>query len=376
MTIQSLQENIHEFKEIIVTSGFLRDITSYLTAIAQPQNQVNLLLLKETNEKTIAVLEHIYSMYSEHFKILFPTLEVKSFTETDYVSQLVLLQKNTEIPVAQFFTQLHSILTLLKNSITANITELNKLEEQLAPFLKNKEQKLKEENRAILSIDFKNKDTIGSLKKFSETLNNWNRSLFIYHQLLSSRPPKDISLIDVENGSIDIIINIDLEIAKNLLELFSAGLTAFTTYLLWKVQRDTMAKSYNGNEKLLELDKQYETELIKNVTEAVRNELINQHEGKIKIDANIDKSGLDVKYLEVSSLIQEHIVKGNDIRLLNQNVENKDLEHVEKETKKLSIKAQKELKKLPKAELIKMIEEFIPREQPAQNESKKTNNKK
>lgn len=363
MTIQGIIDKIKEFKEVVIESGLLRDIDGYITSFGQPQNKTNMSLLQDITDKMITSLTPIYTGdYPENFSILFPTDSVRPFTETDFLEKFNEIKGKTELNVNQLFQQLNTNLTQLKNSINTNNQTLDTLEAQISPFFQAAEFEVEEENRAILSIDFKNEATIGSLKNFSETLKNWDRSLFIYHQILSSESPQDITLVDIENGSIDIIINIDFNIAKSIIELFTAGLSAFTAYLVWKTQRASMAKSYNGNDALLKLDEQYEKELIKNVEEAVKNELIKQHQESLEQDKKLDSTSIDTKYAEVSKLLKEHIVKGNDIRLLSVGSEETEIKEKEKESQKLSKKVRKELKKLPKDDLIKMIGEFIPEE--------------
>lgn len=359
MTIQGIIERIKEFKEVVIESGLQRDVDGYITSFAQQQNKTNMSLLQDVTDKMIDSLEPIYTGdYPENFLILFPTDAIRPFTETDYLEKFTEIKSKTDLNVNQLFQQLNTTLTQLKTILTSNNSTLDTLQSQLSPFHQVAEFEIEEDNRAILSIDFKNEATIGSLKNFSDTLKNWDRSLLVYHQILSNESPQDITLVDIENGSIDIIINVDFNIAKSIIELFTAGLNAFITYLVWKTQRTSMAKSYNGNEKLLKLDEEYEKELIKNVEEAVKNELVSQHEKS----GNSDSTSIETKYNEVAKLLKEHIVKGNDIRLLSVANDDSEIEEKEKESKKLSKQVRKDLKKLPKEELIKMIGEFIPEE--------------
>jgi len=362
MTIQGIIEKIKEFNLLVITSGLERDINGYITSFSQPQNQTNLSLHKDIVEKMINLLQPIYTeSFINTLKPLFPKPEIKPLTTTNYLQKFKELQINTTLNASQYFTHLRTLLTQLKALVDSNKTHLQALEVQLSPFISNKELKSLEEKSAVISIDFKNETTIGSLKKFSDSLKNWDRTLYVYHQIISSESPKDIKLIDIEDGSIDILISINFDIANNLLELFAAGLSAFTAYLVLKNQRSEFAKSYNGNQKLIKLDKEYEKELMNNIESTILECLKQQHAIKLESDMNLKSESIDAKYSEVTKLIKEHIVNGNEIRLIStsEDATSKEIKVVDENVKTFSKTVKNELKKLPKEEIIKMIEEFI-----------------
>jgi len=363
MTIQRLIDRIREFKEIIIDSGLLKDVEGYIASCGKQHNKTNVTFLKEVNDKMIDSLSIVYSGdYPKKFSTLFPSAKLRPFTEENYLEIFIQLKKNTRLNVSERFAQMIGDLKQLRAIIKRNNTSLDALMAQILPFNKVIKVEIEEEHRAILSIDFKHETTIGSLRTFSNTLKNWDRTLHIYHQLLSSKSPQDIQLVEIESGSIDIVLNVDFNIAKSIIELFTAGLGAFTAYLLWKAQRTEMSKSYKGNETLHKLDEEYAKELIKNVGEAIKNELINQHLRQKKADTKLQSTSIETKYSEVVRLLKEHVVKGNEVKLISVASHEVSIKKLEIKSKKLSKKVRKELKSLKKEELVKMIGEFIPEE--------------
>ncbi len=170
---------------------------------------------------------------------------------------------------------------------------------------------------ALVSIVFKDLKSTGSLIEFSRVLARWNRILLEYHTLLTSKSPKEISLVEIQNGSIDVIFNIDFDIALDLTELIKTGLKVYGAYLLYKSKNaKEIIESYMGNKKLIKQETEREKLMLDNIKESIAQMVLNQHNAKLKIDKKIDKTSIEVKIKDVSSLVTDHIIKGNELKLL------------------------------------------------------------
>jgi hypothetical protein len=71
-----------------------------------------------------------------------------------------------------------------------------------------------------------------------------------------------------------------------------------------------------GNKKLIQMEKERETLMLDNIKESISQKALEQHKEKLKSDKKIDKTGVDKKIEEVSSVITDHIIKGNEVKLL------------------------------------------------------------
>ncbi len=316
MNIESLLEKINFFNEMVVESGFKRDVEEYQTAIQQPQTQTNIVALKDIANKLIESLQKIQeSGLPEAMDILFPKKDV--FTNFEHLENLKNIVDDPEIDTSTFYTKLYKEITSLNTQIQSDSNDLEALKKTFSIYVKDESEKTASDDKSILAIIFKDLETITSLKKFARTLEKWNRTLLIYHQLVSSQSPEDIELLEVQNGSIETIINIDINVAVDLVGLINVGLKVFGAYLLYKSKVHEIVSTYMGNKKLLAHEKQTETLLLDNVKEAIKETLKEQHKLRKKEDSNIDGTSLDTKYEQVSSLITEQIIKGNEVKLLS-----------------------------------------------------------
>ncbi|MGG8498068.1 hypothetical protein ACQY1Q_16810 [Tenacibaculum sp. TC6] len=168
----------------------------------------------------------------------------------------------------------------------------------------------------MVSLVFKDLKTTGSLLEFSRVLNRWNRTLLIYHTLLKPEPPKEIALEEIQNGSIDVIFNIDFDIAIDLTELIKTGLKVYGAYLLYKSEKAReIIDSYMGNKKLIKMEQERETLMLDNIKDSIKEKTIEQHKEKLNQGLKIDNVDIDKKADEISSVLTDHI-KGNELKLL------------------------------------------------------------
>lgn len=359
MNIQSLLERIELFEKLVIESGFKRDVEGFINSISPQQNRQNLQLFQDISDKLKAYLVEIYeSDLPEHLASLLHNEKIKPFTDDNHLEKLNEIIDDKELPTDQFFSKLNNLLSNLKSQIEKNNTELSRLKSIFENFANFNQYEINNNENAIISLIFKDLKSTKSLKEFSKVLRRWNTTLVIYHQLVSSESPKEIELLEVQNGSIDVIVNIDVDIAVDLVELIELGFKVFGGYLLYKSKKKEIVATYYGNEKLLKQEEKIEKEMLDNIQVAIKNKIKEQHSEALEKDAKVDKTGIDAKLKDVSRTLTEHIVKGNDIKLLAVPEDYEELKNVSEEMKSASISNRKALKKLSEVDKTKLIEKY------------------
>jgi hypothetical protein len=315
MNIESLLNKIKIFRELVIDSGFKRDITDYRQSIGQAQNQ-NLVFMKNLsgNIKSNLINFENNSLNSELQNVL---RDSESFTTLNTLEELEELDSDKEIDGPKYLQKFVVILDKLKNSIVANESELNKVKSTFDKYTSDQEQYESDGEQAVMSLIFKDLESTGSIKEFSRVLLRWNRTLLIYHTLLKQDSPKDISLVEIQNGSIDVIFNIDFDIAIDLTELIKRGLTVYGAYLTYKSKTaKEIIASYMGNKKLIATETEREKLMLDNIKESIKSLALKQHKENLKTDFPPLKTGATKKADEVAKVITDHIVKGNEVKLL------------------------------------------------------------
>jgi len=361
MNINTLNDYIEQFETDIINSGFKRDIQDYINSFSQIQN--NIIALRDIAENVFSKLDVIYKTdITDNLQFLLVD-KVQAFTQTAYNERFQELINDKEIPQAIFYQKLSQLLTQLNDEIDANVTEINKIKQFIEPHIKLQDETLTSEKKAIISIIFKDNKTITDLKEFTKNIQSWNKILPMYHQVLSSSSPEDIEIVTVQNGSIDLLVNLDIDLAINLVDLFKYGYKAFFAYLGYKQIAKPIIEGYLGNKKLIAGEKSREKELINNIGEAVKLKIVEQHKKAIEEDTKIEKNS--TKMIEqVTKLITSHILKGNDFKLLAlpQNGETDDEKENEnipnEELKMISMKVKQAVKSLPETEMKKLLEQY------------------
>ena len=174
-----------------------------------------------------------------------------------------------------------------------------------------------EGEQAVMSLIFKDLESTGSLREFAKVLHRWNRTLLTYHTLLKSESPKEISLVEIQNGSIDVIFNIDFDVAIDLTELIKIGLKGYGAYLLYKSKKAReIIDSYMGNKILIQMEVKREKLMLDNIKDSIKQKALEQHKERLKEDKAISIISATKKADEVAKVITDHIVKGNEIKLL------------------------------------------------------------
>ena len=315
MNIESLLNKIKIFKELVIDSGFKRDVIDNKQSIAQAQNK-NLVFMKGLSEniKSNLIYFENNSLDNELNGVL---RQNEPFTSLNTLEELEDLDADKEIDGQQYFNKFNTILTQLQKSIQSNETELNTVKTTFDKYVTEEDEYESDKEQAVMSLIFKDLQSTGSLKEFSRVLHRWNRTLLVYHTLLKKESPKEISLVEIQNGSIDVIFNIDFDVAVDLTELLKTGLKVYGAYLGYKSKTaKEIIASYMGNEKLIETEKEREKLMLDNIKESIKQLALEQHKENLESDSPPLKTGATKKADEVAKVITDHIVRGNEIKLL------------------------------------------------------------
>lgn len=314
MNIESLIAKIDLFQDFVIKSGFKRDIQDYIQAIQQPQNK-NLTFMKDLSLNVRKALEEMSdNALDNDLSILLK--ETKSFMVLNTKEKLEELDWNAEIDADSYHQSFQCILKDLLNKIDKNEQEVSRINNVLTKYVDSKDFK-SENDQALVSLIFKDRETITSLEKFADSLYYWNHALLTYNALLNPGSAKDISLVEIQNGSIDVIFELDPRVAADLTEAVNVGLATFGAYLTRKSITKDIIESYMGNEKLLGLDRQIDELMLDNVRDSISKKIEEQYCGALNQKGVTCSLAID-EIDEISKVFTDHIIKGNELKLLTQ----------------------------------------------------------
>lgn len=309
MTVRKIIEIIDLVKSKLGKGEFQTKLQDYQSTIEN--NSANIVLLKELLDKSI---DDLIELKNEDIPNLLSKILVANtnpFALENYKKKLFALLNKNHTDYSILYSELSGLLTEMIQDLTKNLDELEKIKKTILPFQEKDFSELQSNDNSIFAIIFSNEKSIGNIKSLSYELKNWDKCLFLFQLIVSDKTPSAFEIIEVENGSIEVIINLAYEISNKLLDIFNTGLETYTAYLAYKTLiKDNITKTFNGNEELIELEEKREKLMLQNVKDAVKKEL--------KKKAKKDKEeALEKKIDEVTRLLTEHIVKGNTVKLLS-----------------------------------------------------------
>lgn len=362
MNIETLNESVLEFRNRVIDSGLKRDVEDYINSLGANQN--NILPLRDIASQLREKLNAIHSSdLPDCLEFLFPT-EVKPFTSIGTFDKIEALLTDSKVPQNEFYQKLNQLLSELHSQINSNQKEVDRIATFIEPYIAKSQRELSDDEKAILSVVFKDRITTSSLKTFSKTVAAWNRVLPQYQQILSSETPEDIKIVEVQNGSIDLVININADVAVNLVDLFKVGFKCYVAYLSYKHMLKPITESYFGNKKLISQEEDREKELLKNIGLAIEKLAKEQHESASKT-LEVTSDNPDKVIEQVTNLVTSHIVKGNDLKLLSlpdfEEGESEDSENdsdPRTELRQASIEARKAVSLLDQGEMKKLLDVY------------------
>jgi len=351
MTVRKILELIELVKKQIGIDNYLSKLQDYQTTIQN--NSSNIVLLKEILDKTIYDLDNLIenSIPESLEKLLVG--KIIPFEFENFKKQLFDLKDKNHSDYSQLYSELSNILAQMLEKMNSNIAELDKISKVIEPFKTKDFSDLQEDDNAIFGIIFNNENSINNLKSLSFELKNWDKGLFLYQQIVSNETPKAFEIIEVEQGSVEVILNLAFDVAENLVDLFKTGLETYGAYLAYKTLiHEKLLATFKNNKQLIELEEKREKLLLQNVRDTVRNEIKKQAKKGKKHEA------LEKKIEEVTKIVTEHIIKGNTVKLLSAPEEKEEVLEKEKEKEIYYIKSKIDYKKLDKATKQLLIKEF------------------
>lgn len=363
MTVRKIIERIDFIKDKIGVNNYSTLLQDYLVTIQNNSN--NLVLLKELTEKAIS--DYIRLEEDEIPELLEKVLvhNEKPFTSDDFLKQLVDLRDQNLPDPGNQYNILNSILSQIQSRVNSNIQELDKISQTVKPFLSKDYSQIQTDDNAIFAIVFNNEKSYNNLKLLSFELKNWDKGLFLYQQIISDETPKPFEIVEVDQGSIEVVLNLFFDVGAKLLDLLKVGLEVYAAYLAYKtVVHDSLIKTYRGNEQLIKSEEEREKLLLENVRIAVREELKKQSK-----KANIQEA-LEKKIEEVTKLVTEHIIKGNSVKMLSAPEEKEEIFEKEDEKEVFYQKSKLDYKKLDEQTKQLLISEFTtpPQDENYENE--------
>ncbi len=341
MNIENLVSKINLFQDFVIKSGFKRDLQDYVQAVQQPQNK-NLTFMKDLSMRIQNTLEEIEDNEIDS-DLLLILKETKPFTDSKTKKKLEELDENTEIDADAYYQNFQPILKDLLNKIEKNEQEIKGINEIFLKYVENKECE-SENDQALVSLVFKDTETTTRLEKFADSLYHWNRALLTYNSLLKSECPEDISLVEIQNGSVDVIFEINQDIAAGLAESTKTGLTVFGAYLTRKSITKEIIESYLGNKQLIGLEKQIDELMLDNIKESIAKNIEAQYTDSVR-NGTGNAVFADEKINEISIVLTEHIIRGNELKLLTPLKQVNGYENtLSEELRKKSVLVQKRLR--------------------------------
>jgi hypothetical protein len=318
MNINSLVEKCQNFNDIVIKSGIQRDIQGFQTTLGQSNVSQNLIMLKDIAEKVEVIVGTIYqSSIPDDMLVVLPSEKAHQFATKDYIQNINAIKSATELSPPQIHNQLVSLVNNLVNHINTNIQQINNLTAVLMPYYKKENDSLGKDNKAILAVIFNNENCYKTLPELSKTIKKWNHVFSIFTQLMTSEPYKDIEIVSVHDGSVDFLFNFNIDLSIDLSEIIKYGLIALGGYFAYLKKTKEITDTYQGNEELIDMEKKRKELLLENVFLSISKKMREIHQSRMDEDKKINNEAIEKKTETVSKIITEHLVEGNEIKLLS-----------------------------------------------------------
>lgn len=339
MTVRKILELIDEVKKQIGVGYFITKLKDYQTTIQSNSN--NIILLKEILDKVINDIDIlIENSVPETISKLFVD-KITPFEFEKFRKQLLDIRDKSTTNHSQLYNAFINVLNLMIEKMNSNMDELDRISKVIQPFKSKDFTNIQENDNAILALIFNNENSFNNLKSFSFELKNWDKGLFLYQQIISDETPKAFEIIEVDNGSVEVVLNLAFDVAEKLIDLFKTGIETYGAYLAYKTLiHERLLNTFKGNKKLIQLEEEREKLLLQNIREAIQEQI------KKQVKKGKKQEALEKKIDEVTKLVTEHIVKGNSVKLLSAPTDEEEIQETEKEKEDLYVKSKSDYKKL------------------------------
>lgn len=351
MTVRKILELIEIVNKQIGVDNYLSKLKDYQSTIEN--NSSNIVLLKEILDKTIFDLDILIENSIPEFLQKLLVGKIIPFEFDKFKKQLLELKNKNHSDYSELYGELTNVLAQMSEKMNFNIAELDKIAKVIEPFKTKDFKDIQEDNNAVFALIFNNENSFNNLKSLSFELKNWDKGLFLYQQIISDETPKAFEIIEVEQGSVEIILNLVFDVAEKLVDLFKTGLDTYGAYLAYKTLiHEKLFNTFKGNKKLIQLEEERDKLLLQNVRDAVREEI------KKQVKKGKKQEALEKKIEEVTKLVTEHIIKGNSVKLLSVPEDKEEVLEKEKEKEVFYVKSKIDYKKLDQATKQLLLDEF------------------
>ncbi len=274
----------------------------------------NLVRLKEIADNAIASFEALKAGgIDEDVRTVLPG--EKTIADENSLEKLRELIEDPDADTSTFHSRLNNILNDANSRIGPNIAKINERQETFEEYIS--EPVDEDSGKALFAIIFKDPSVVESLPHFAKKLNRWDRTLRMYHTLVTNESPEDIGLAAVHGGSIDVVVNLDLNVAIDIAEVMKYGFVALSAYLAYRIKKSDFVASYEKNKELLALDTKQDELMLANIKSSMENVLKEKYlSGKTSRTKKTTAEAPEKKIEQISELFSEHITKGNDVKLL------------------------------------------------------------
>jgi hypothetical protein len=318
VNINSLIEKCQNFNSIVIESGIQRDLQGFQTTLGQPNVNKNLIMLQDITNKVEIIIDTIYqSSIPDDMLIVLPSEKTYQFATTNYIQNINAIKDGSTLTPIEVHNQLVNLVNNIVNHINSNIQKINNLMSVLMPYYKKENDYLVKDNKAILAVIFNNDNCYKTLPELLRTIKKWNHVFSIFTQLMTSEPYKDVEIVSIHDGSVDFLFNFNIDLSINLTEIIKYGLIALSGYFLYLKKVKEITDTYQGNEKLTSMEKERKALLLENVFLSISKKLREIHQSKIDKNKEINSEAVEKKIETVSKIITEHLVEGNEVKLLS-----------------------------------------------------------
>lgn len=316
MNIHTLSKFISDLEEVVSESetAWLNKVVSSVqnTNNAYRSNQRNSIQvtfseLEGYKDRILKMLSRLAKQES-HLDLLLPNFDL-SFIEEQIVAYNEVEESSD---LASSFQEFHQVASQTNSKITALVREVEKVKEFISPYLEK--VNYEDDENALVSLIFNDLKTTTSLKELQKSLNKWNQVLPLYHRLTTGESSKEVKLVSVQNGCIDVIVNLDFDVALNLNQLFDTAIKCYFAYLTYK---ETLKTRIGGQ--VIEIENEEVKEAEEKLLEAHKKTIYTETRKCIEDQIHTKaKSENNVKSIaSITDAVTTHVVKGNQYEILS-----------------------------------------------------------
>lgn len=313
MNINSILEKANLFTKLIKESGFSRDLNDYINFINQNKNIVS---FTNVTKKILDKYEEFENNSLDEELSLILKQNTSFLKDGKIITELNELYTDTQIDVNTYFSKLQNILNKLKSSLDKNISEVDIIISNFSPYQTQSLSYEQKDENVVLALVFNDFNSISTIKGFYKVLKKWNKTLYLYHQLLKSDTPEEIELECVQEGCIEVVFNFNFDLALSLTDVINHGMDLLFSYVVYKEGKTKLSKHMTKIKKIKDLEDQEEKVFLENLNEELYEYLMDEHKKALDKDPNINKESVSQKVKDITSVIFEHLIKGNKLKLL------------------------------------------------------------